>query len=114
MLIVRKVATTLRDSVYELITQTLRQWHLLERCEINKSTYTITLPNGSMILCKGLDDPEKIKSIVDITDIWCEEATELLEEDFDQLDLRLRTKRANLQIICSFNPVSKINWVYRR
>lgn len=66
------------------------------------------------MLFKGLDDPEKIKSIVDITDIWCEEATELTEEDFDQLNLRLRAKADNLQIFASFNPVSKANWVFKR
>ena len=78
------------------------------------SNYTIKLPNGSMFLFKGLDDSEKIKSITDITDIFCEEATELLEDDFTQLDLRLRALEDDLQIIVSFNPVSKVNWVYRK
>lgn len=114
LLVIRKVATTIKDSVFELVIQILQQWQLYSKCEINKTTYTITMPNGSVILFKGLDDPEKIKSIVDITDIWCEEATELTEEDYDQLDLRLRTKRNNLQLISSFNPVSKVNWVYKR
>lgn len=49
-------------------------------CHINKSTFTIELPNGSLFLFKGMDE-EKIKSIVGISDIWCEEATELEEED---------------------------------
>jgi len=35
------------------------------------------------MLFKGLDDKEKIKIIVGITDIWCEEATELQEEDVE-------------------------------
>lgn len=78
------------------------------------SNYTIKLPNGSMFLFKGLDDSEKIKSITDITDIFCEEATELSEDDFTQLDLRLRALEDDLQIIVSFNPVSKVNWVYRK
>ena len=39
---------------------------------------------------KGLDDPEKIKSIAGITGILIEEATELTKADFIQLDLRLR------------------------
>ena len=41
------------------------------------------------LLC-GLDDSEKIKSIAGITDIICEEATELTLDDVSQLDLRLR------------------------
>lgn len=78
------------------------------------STYTITLPNESVLLFKGLDDPEKIKSITDITDIWCEECSELSLDEFTQLDLRLRAQSGNLQIFVSFNPVSKQNFVYQK
>jgi phage terminase large subunit len=81
---------------------------------VNKSEYTIELINGSVILFKGLDDSEKVKSIEGITDIVIEEASELTEDDFDQLNLRLRAKCGNLQIHLMFNPVSKVNWVYKR
>ena len=30
---------------------------------------TITFPNGSTFLFKGIDDPERIKSIAGITDV---------------------------------------------
>lgn len=97
-----------------MICTYLKKWQLYDKCNINLSTYTITLPNGSVFLFKGLDDREKIKSITDITDIWCEEATELNEDDYTQLDLRLRALAPNLQMIVSFNPVSKVNWVYKK
>lgn len=112
ILIIRKYGTTLRDSVFQLVIDTLKKWKLYEYCRINLSTYTITLPNESVFLFKGLDDSEKIKSITDITDIWCEEATELSLDEFTQLDLRLRALEDDLQIFCSFNPISKANWVY--
>ena len=114
ILVIRKFGTTLKDSVFQLILDTLKKFKIYNDCKINLSTYTITLGNGSMFLFKGLDDPEKIKSITDITDIWCEEATELNEEDFTQLDLRLRAAAPDLQMYCSFNPTSKLNWVYKR
>jgi phage terminase large subunit len=114
VLVIRKYATTLKDSVFQLFIDTLKKWQLYSHCKINLSTYTITLPNGSVFLFKGLDDREKIKSITDITDIWTEEATELNEEDFTQLDLRLRANVEHLQMFISFNPVSKVNWVYRK
>lgn len=112
ILIMRKVAATLKDSVWQLIVDLLSKWRILSYCKVNLSTLTITLPNGSMLLFKGLDDSEKIKSITGITDIWCEEATELTEDDFTQLDLRLRAKAPNLQMLLSFNPTSKANWCY--
>ena len=114
ILVIRKYGTTLKDSVFQLFIDMLKKWGLYRYCKINLSSYTITLPNESIILFKGLDDSEKIKSITDITDIWIEEATELSDDDFTQLDLRLRAKVDFLQLICSFNPVSKVNWVYRK
>lgn len=114
VLVIRKYGTTLKDSVFQLIIDTLKKWQIYDYCKINLSTYTILLPNGSIFLFKGLDDSEKIKSITDITDIWCEEATELSPDDFTQLDLRLRALEDGLQIFCSFNPVSKANWVYTK
>ena len=92
----------------------LKKWKIYEYCKINLSTYTITLPNESVLLFRGLDDSEKIKSITDITDIWCEEATELNLDEFTQLDLRLRALVDDSQIWCSFNPVSKENWVFKK
>lgn len=114
VLIMRKVGATIKDSVWQLVLDTLSGLGLLKFCGVNKSNFTIELPSGSTLLFKGMDDSEKIKSITGITDIWCEEATEFTEEDIEQLNLRLRAKTAALQMFFSFNPVSKANWVYRR
>lgn len=114
VLVIRKYATTLKDSVFQLIIDMLKKWQIFKYCKVNLSTYTITLPNDSVFLFKGMDDSEKIKSITDITDIWCEEATELQLDEYTQLDLRLRALTDNLQLFCSFNPVSKENWVFKK
>lgn len=113
LLVVRKVGNTLKDSVWAMFLKLLYQMPAVIKT-INKSEYTIELVNGSVILFKGLDDPEKIKSIEGITDIVVEEASELSEDDFDQLNLRLRADCGMLQIHLMFNPVSKANWVYKR
>lgn len=113
LLVIRKVGNTLKDSVWAMFLKLLYQMPQVIK-SVNKSEYTIELINGSIILFKGLDDPEKVKSIEGITDIVIEEATELTEDDFDQLNLRLRAKCGMLQIHLMFNPVSKVNWVYKR
>lgn len=114
VLIVRKVAATIKDSVFQLIIDLLKKFGLFPYCKVNLTTFTIELPNDSILLFKGLDDPEKIKSIAGLTDIWVEEATELTADDFTQLDLRLRAKADELQLYLSFNPVSKANWCFKR
>lgn len=113
-LVVRKVSNTLRDSCFALVKSILSDWQLYEQCKINKTDLTVELPNGSHFIFKGMDDPEKIKSIANIDDIVVEECTEVDEFDFDQLSLRLRSRNPYNQVHCMFNPVSKENWVYKR
>lgn len=97
-----------------MVLDTLTKFQLLDLCQINRTTYTIDFPNGSQFLFKGIDDGgEKIKSITNITDIVIEEATELIYDEFTQLDLRLRANAPDLQIFLMFNPVSKVNWCYK-
>lgn len=113
VLVVRKVARTLYHSVFSLLTDLLMESGFYRYARINRSQGHITICNGSEFLFKGIDDPEKIKSINALTDIVVEEATELSLEDFTQLNLRLRSMEQWPQIYLMFNPVSKQNWVYR-
>lgn len=113
-LVVRKVQNTLRDSCFSLVKEILSEWHLYEECEINKTELTITLPNKSCFIFKGLEDEERIKSINDISDIVIEEATEIEPKQFTQLKLRLRSRQKYQQIHLMFNPISKVNWVYNK
>lgn len=64
----RKIGRTVKNSVFQLLLDTLIDWKIADKCKINRTDFTITLPSGSSLLCGGLDDPEKIKSIVGITD----------------------------------------------
>lgn len=119
ILVLRKVKDTIKNSVFRLFKDLINQYELTPYFRINKTdkTFTFTHPNGevSEIICLGLDDREKIKSIQGITGIWLEEATEFSEEDLDQLDLRLRGhSRWYKQITISFNPVDINHWLKRK
>ena len=113
VLIMRKVGSSIKDSCFQHVKEVLEDFQILKYCKINKSELTIELPNKAVFLFKGLDDPEKIKSIKGISDIVMEEATEFTLDDFTQLNIRLRDKEhEEKQIYLMFNPVSKANWVY--
>lgn len=70
---------------------------------------------GNEVAFAGLDDVEKIKSITfesgELTDIWCEEATEMQEADINQLKVRLRGGKSKKQITFSFNPINIQHWI---
>ena len=118
--VVRKVANTIRLSVWERILKAIDEAIGLEYCKINKSDRTIELkPSGSQFIFFGLDDPHKIKSIEDITDYWIEEATELNENDFDTLDVGLSASVKPMpQVWLTFNPIPEVpgyeHWLRER
>lgn len=112
-LIIRKVDRTIKRSVFTLMKNIISKWGLIKDFDINLTDKTMVYkPTGSQIMFSGLDDVEKLKSIEGVTSIWCEEATELTQEDFEQLDLRLRGEHGSLkQIILTLNPISEQHWI---
>ena len=115
ILVCRKVAKTCRQSCWKNLLEQLSDHYTDCTYKVNKTDMVISFPNGSEILFAGLDDVEKLKSIQSITSIWIEEASEIAESDFNQLDIRLRGEtRWYKQIILSFNPVSLTSWLKAR
>lgn len=113
-LILRKVGANLRDSIYQEYKTALEAYGILHLCKVRDSYLTIELPNGTQLIFRGLEDPERIKSISGISDIILEEATEFTLDDFTQLKTRLRNaKIKDNQMIVMYNPTSKNNWVYK-
>ena len=114
ILFLRKYGVDIKDSAWLLITDALSKFGILPYCKVNLSTQTIKMPNGSVLLFRGLDNPERAKGLQNITDIWIDESNQLTYEEFDALDKSLRhTTAQGQEIILSFNPVSKTNWVYQ-
>lgn len=110
----RKIRARVKHSIFSTFNDLLAEADMTRFWDINKSDLSFTYrPTGSEIICGGLDDEVKIKSIKDPTIIWMEEATEFVENDFIQLDLRLRKQNAQLEFFLTYNPVSKNNWVYK-
>ncbi len=114
-LITRKIARTIRKSQFALLLDTLQAWGLYNYVTVNKAEMELTFPNGNQIVSAGLDDPEKIKSIAGITGVWIEEATDLLEQDYNQVNLRLRGPTAHYkQILLTYNLIYEGHWLRKR
>ncbi len=119
LLVVRNTGKTNRDSTYALFKQIIIKWGLYNYFKINESDLRIKcLLNNNEIIFAGLDDVEKLKSVTfskgELTDIWIEEASEIQESDFNQLDVRLRGKGTKKQIVISFNPIDINHWLKKR
>lgn len=117
-LVCRKVDKSLRQSCFKQLCEQARKYYAEHIDYIPKgasSEMYMRFKNGSEIIFSGLDNVEKLKSIYNITGIWIEEASEVTEDDFDQLDIRLRGEsKYYKQIILSFNPIYITHWLKRR
>lgn len=112
--IIRKNASTLRNSVYQLCKNIVTKWDLFDEFRFYDGRLEIHC-NGNKIIFLGCDDPEKLKSLAEIQEIWVEEITELEAEDFTQIDLRLRGEsEERKKIFISFNPIDQDHWLYNR
>jgi len=117
-LVVRQVGRTIRGSVFAEILRVINAWNVTKLFSINKSDMLITCNNGYQIIFAGLDDTEKLKSLVPakgaITDIWVEEATETDRNSVKQLYKRQRGGDNNIpkRVTLSFNPIMQNHWIY--
>lgn len=116
ILIVRKVGKSNRFSTFAEIQSAISQWDVGKLFKVRESDMLIRCVNGAEMISTGLDDVEKIKSIKfktgPLTDIWIEEASEISENDFEGLDLRLRgISDIPFQVTLSFNPISALSWI---
>ena len=118
-LVCRQVGRTLRGSVVQEVHRVITAWGLAERFSVNKSDGTVTcIDNGCQIVFVGLDDVEKLKSIVPakgvFTDVRIEEATETESKSVRQMFKRQRggDPETPKRLTLSFNPVLKSHWIY--
>lgn len=118
LLVVRQTWNTNRNSTFALLKQIIKQWGVSQLFKINESDLRIKCLNGNEVIFSGLDDTEKLKSVTfengELTDIWIEEATEISEEDFNQLQVRLRGGNTKKQIVMTFNPININHWIKRK
>jgi phage terminase large subunit len=95
-LALRKVGDTVKDSIFAELEAATIDLGVGDEFRVNKTDRTFThLLTGNQILCKGLDDVRKMKSIKGITGMWLEEATDFDEDDLDQLNIRIRGEKPN-------------------
>lgn len=113
VLVARKFGVTLKKTVFKEFQNMIDKRGFTKLFKINKSDMTMTCLNGNIIYFTGLDTPEKIKSLEStIVDIWLEEVSDFNQEDFEQLDLRLRgINQYMYQMYLSFNPISQDHWL---
>lgn len=112
--VLRKVAATIRTSVYMDFKNKIYEWGLGDLIQAFDGIFEFR-SRSNKIIFMGVDNPEKLKSLAQAKYIWVEEATELSKEDFIQVTLRLRgVSKHQKRFFLTFNPVSDSHWIKER
>lgn len=123
MLVVRKYATTLRDSVFLELKWAIKQMGVQGFWKVKENPLEMVyIPTGQKILFRGLDSDLKITSItVDVGCLcwlWVEEAYEIdRESDFDTINESIRgtvPKGLFKQATLTLNPWNESWWGKKR
>lgn len=118
-LVLRKVAATMRDTVFAQILWAMDVLGVYDQWDCTVSPMKmIHKTTGQEIMFRGLDDPRKIKSIKPrrgfFAAVWFEEGEEYdgYEEIRNVMQSAGRGKKANTQTFISYNPPkSANNWI---
>lgn len=118
---VRQTFNDIKDSLFQDIKDRIDENPDLDIKDfhINENTYSLTyLPTGNKIISKGVCGSKgrtaKMKSLAGATHVLIEEADELDERSFAQLNLSLRTvKTRHIQIIRIYNQPPRNHWIYK-
>jgi phage terminase large subunit len=116
--IMRYILGDIRNSIYREILDRADENEVLDKLTINESTMTISYGENT-INAVGFrkssgDQKSKLKSLANYNCVIIEEADEIPEEDFMQLDDSLRTVKGDITIILLLNPPPKTHWIIKR
>jgi phage terminase large subunit len=112
-LVLRKIGAELFNSVYFQIKKIIELWDLSEEfiCVFSGAKREIFhKPTGNRFVFAGLDDPAKLKSMLNIRRVWGEEAEEMDLDDHNEINRRVRGF-PDCQITYTFNPILETHWL---
>ncbi len=113
----RKVFEDVRGSCFATLIESIKKRGLekdFRFSEADSSSMVIKhLPTGNRFIPFGADKADRLKSIKDPTDVWCEEFDQFTMKDFENLFPTLRTTRGHNRFYASFNtePVRNSHWI---
>lgn len=115
--LVKKTETSIKDSQWQTIKDVVEEWGLSSLFRFKIAPLSIECVNGNKFIARGCEDPAKLKSIKDPTDVWYEEGNQLELNDFITVATTLRSNKARTQQWFSFNPETDEDfeefWLYK-
>lgn len=116
--IMRFVLSDVRNSSFQEILDRAEEQGILENLDVNESLMTISYGANSIhahgFRKSSAERKSKLKSLANYSEVWIEEADEVPESDFIQMDDSLRTTKAQIKVILTLNSPPKSHWIITR
>lgn len=114
--IMRYILSDIRNSIFREITDRAEENGIDEKLHIRDMNieYGLNSINAVGFRKSSGDQKSKLKSLASYNCVIIEEADEIPEEDFIQLDDSLRTVKGDITIILLLNPPAKDHWIIKR
>jgi phage terminase large subunit len=114
--IMRAVHSDIRHSIWQELTDRVRDWDIASALRVADSTMEMECGTNSVhahgFRKSSSDRTAKLKSLAAYTDAFIEEAEEIGEDEFRQLDDSLRTDGSKIYLL--LNTPSKSHWIIKR
>lgn len=99
----------LRDSAWRSLLANAEALHCVR--QINRSELRLILGNGSEILCRSVDDPERARG-TNLSGAWLDEASLMKPEVYPIVIAGLREAGQAGFLTATFTPKGKAHWTY--
>ena len=118
ILVTRKIGAELYNSVFLQIKTVIEQWTDDDNMFSDEFVFLFSSskreiqhkPTGNRFVFMGLDDPAKMKSMLNIRRVWGEEAEEMDLDDHNEINRRVRGF-PDCQITYTLNPILETHWI---
>ncbi len=114
---VKSTENSIKDSQWQTIKDVVDQWGLSDFFRFKLAPLSIECHNGNKFIARGCDNPDRLKSIKDPSDVWYEEGNQIEMSDFITVSTTLRSNLVKTQQWFSFNPESEGDyndfWLYK-
>ena len=116
--IMRYVQGDIRNSIFQEIKDRIEEHELEKNVEIKDSVLSFGYGHNKITSIgfrkSSSDQKAKLKSLANYNEVFIEEAEEVSEEDFIQLDDSLRTKKGDVTVYLMLNPPNKDHWIIKK
>jgi len=114
--VMRQILSDVRSSIWQEVKDRIDEWGLppVTADQAMKYYYRGNTVDGKGFKKSSGQNKSKLKSLASYNCVVIEEADEIDEEDFDELDTSIRTPSAPNKIILLFNMPHKDHWIMRR